>query len=171
MDGEPVPGTAGVPVTAAKEERQVLVGQPFQVRVVAPGRLEQVGNGQGRGELRHKVAVPQGDFPIAGLQERGEVVAGDEVLIVEHAPPHDVEQGVGEVVRGSGRVVGELEAVRGGDVVVQRVAGLIEVRCEQGLQFGLIRKELAQFGNLRVIAPHIRNQVPGAGRLGVQIES
>ena len=115
VDGEPVPGTAGVPVATAELQRQVLCAQALEVEVVV---LASLGLQEGQVELLgpplHELGLLEEDLVVGPVDVGHEVGPLDGVVLVEDAAPHDVEHRVGEVADVAAAVGGELQAVAGG---------------------------------------------------------
>ena len=128
LDGEDVPGAAGIAVAAAEGQRQVLVRQPLQVRVLLLARQRQKAAVQQRfGQRVEKRGLPLGHRAVGLADERLEVGAGNLVAAVGDSAAHDVEQGVREMPVRAEIVAGELEAVGGGHDANQVARAALDV--------------------------------------------
>ena len=116
VDGEAVPRTAGVAVTATELQGQVLCAQALEVEVVVLSCLRLQ-----KGEIKllrpsgHQLGLLEEHLVVGPVDVGHEVGAFDRVVLVEDAATHDVEHGVREVADVASAVGRQLEAVACGD--------------------------------------------------------
>ena len=161
VDGEVVPGTAGVAVAAAEAERQVR-------------RAEALHLGAGFG--RHRVERADGETLRQGVEARGvgarercvvmgdvrpHVLADDAVALVEDAAPHDVEQHVHAVAGRRHRLAGGLLAVGARDELAEPLRARLDVRVDLRSEGVRVREAVGQADHVGGILLDVGHEVPG----------
>jgi len=169
LDGEDVPGAAGVAVAAAEGQRQVLPSQPLQVGVPAglQGRQEvpALGSLLQRGQER---LVAGGKVAVGRGQEAPEVVPGDAGAQPGHSAPHDVEQGVGEVPAGAAFVLAGLEPVGAGHPPQKALGAALHVLQELRAQVPAPGQKRLQGHHRRSVQGQVGHHEPLPGGSGFE---
>ena len=128
VDGEAVPWTAGVAVTATELQGQVLCAQALEVEVVVLSCLRLQ-----KGEIKflrppgHQLGLLEEHLVVGPVDVGHEVGPLDGVVLVEDAAAHDVEHRVGEVPDVAAAVGGELQTIAGGHQRDEALGALFDV--------------------------------------------
>jgi hypothetical protein len=158
-------------VTATESDRQVLVAEPFQLRVTGllHGR-QQVLRRKRRIEAVQQLTVTFVDARIEMADKPAEIGGRHPVLVVEDSAAKDVEQHVGVVMRRHGFLGRGLQSVRGCHDACQFVAARLD-RARHGLgRIGRIREPPDEIEDLPLRPPDIGDDLPAPRLAGPKHE-
>ena len=145
----------------AEGQRQVLVRQPLQVRVVLPARqLEQTAVQQCFVERVQERRLPLGHFAVGLADERLEVGAGNHVPAVGNSAAHHVEQRVREMPVRAEIVAGKFQTVGGRHDANQAASAAPDILVKLHAQVAASLEEPNNGGDARGVLIHLRNDAP-----------